>query len=231
MPRRNASLDQLMRSRASWKKLEALSNQESSPHCYPFNYVVWVSTVVIVKAGWGHAGGGFCSWSACVCVFVHVSVYCNCGLVWRPHTVCVCVCAALRCWFVLLKCVCESEQLQMCSMFKCVYCLFVVHQRLSLVCVIHSFSRSEPSEMCLCIQPQSTGISEWLYVFLSWLYVTLFTLFSSIMAFSVSLSSFSVLYLHLSSLLLFPSLCSLSRWQAILGHRNRLPSDRCSHLS
>ena len=70
----------------------------------------------------------------------------SCGFLWRSKTLCVCVCvcmcvkAGFQCLFVLLKCVCESEQLQTCNMFKCVYSLFVVHQRVSSVCVIHSFS-------------------------------------------------------------------------------------------
>lgn len=50
----------------------------------------------------------------------------------------------------------------MCNMFKCVYSLFVVHQRLSPVCVIHSFFRSEPSVTCLFIQSQKAGISQWI---------------------------------------------------------------------
>ena len=65
-------LDQLMCSRAAWKELEALSNQEGSSDCCPFNYVVWVSTVVTAEACWGHAGGGLCSRSMCVTV-------CFCG--------------------------------------------------------------------------------------------------------------------------------------------------------
>lgn len=101
---------------------------------------------------------------ACVrTVCVHVSVG-FCGAL-RSVGLCVCLNAGLQCLFVLLKCVCESEQSQMCNMFKCVYGVFVVHQRVSSVCVIHSFSRSEPYETCLCIQPQRAGISEWLYVF------------------------------------------------------------------
>ncbi len=208
-----------MCSRAGWKKLEALSNQEGSSDCYPFNYAVWVSTVVIAKAGWGHAGGGVCSWGMCVYVYVTVGF---CG----PLS--LCVNAGLRCLFVLLKCVCESEQLQMCTMFKCVYSLFVVHQRVSSVCVIHSFSRSEPSETCLCIQPQRAGISEWLYVFFFCLNLTRFTIFSSFMALSV-LPLFIFLPSPPPSFLLIA--LSVSRWQAVLGHRNRLPSDRCGHLS
>lgn len=68
-----------------WKELERLSNQERSSGCYPFNYVVWVSTVITSEAGRGRAGGGLC-FSVCVCVYVKL------------------FCAALRTTFV---CVCE----------------------------------------------------------------------------------------------------------------------------
>lgn len=130
-PRRrvNAKLDQLMCSRAAWKELEALSNQEGSSDCYPFNYVVWVSTVVIAKAGWGHAGGGLCSRSLCAYVRAH-----QCVTVGFSGALRECASARLQCLFVLLESVCESEQLQMCNMFKCVYSLFVVHQSLFGLC-------------------------------------------------------------------------------------------------
>lgn len=132
---------------------------------------------------------------------------CNCGLqrysgsVW-VHGSSVCLCF----WSVFERV----------SNYKCAACLSVctaclLSIRDSSVCVIHSFSRSEPSETCLCIEPQSAGISEWFYVFLSWLHVTLFTFFPFVMALAAhSTSFFSPLHLHLFSLLLFPSLRSLS---------------------
>lgn len=183
-----------MCSRAAWKELEALSNQEGSSDCYPFNYVVWVSTVVKAQAGWGHAGGGLCSSSMCVCVHVRLWVSAELFLNCMQSLLC-------------LKCVWESEQLQMCNMFKCVYSLFVVHQRVSLVCVIHSFSSSEPSVTCLCIQPQpqKAEVSEWLFVFLFRLNPPLFTFSLS----SRPFLSLCPLCLHLFLLLLFLSVFPL----------------------
>lgn len=136
-----------MCSRAAWKELEALSNQEGSSHCYPFNYVVWVSTVVISKAGWGHALGGLCL-CLCVwrmCVWLCVSCVSKSVCVWvQGFSVCLHV-WFLFAWVSNYKCV---------ACLKCVYSLFVVHQRVSPVGVIDSLSRSEPSETCLCIWSQ-----------------------------------------------------------------------------
>lgn len=104
-----------------------------------------------------------CVREACVCAYVHATV----GF-WGDPRLCasVCVCEFRALAFVCAFEVClRSEQLQMCNMLKCVYSLFVVHQRVSSVCVIHSFSTSEPSETCLRRQPQRAGVSEWLYVF------------------------------------------------------------------
>lgn len=137
-----------------WKELETLSNQERSSGCYPFNYVVWVSTVITGEAGRGRAGGGLC---VCVCI---------CGYsVWLSGPLMrVCVC---KLWglmlFMLWMCVCRSEHLQMCSLFQRVCSLFAILPCLPLVSLIHSFSKSEPCEIRLCFQPQRAKISEWLY--------------------------------------------------------------------
>lgn len=64
-------VDQLMCSRAAFKELEALSNPEGFSHCYPFNYVVWVSTVVNAEPGWGRSG----RWWTVFVSFVRVCVY------------------------------------------------------------------------------------------------------------------------------------------------------------
>lgn len=210
-----------MCSRAAWKKLEALSNQQGSSDCYPFNYVVWVSTVVIAEAGWGHASGGLCLWRMCVYV-------CAC----KRAT--LAFCGARRLYASAgLQCLCFWRVFARLANYKCLsaYSLFVVHQRVPSGCVIHSFSRSESSETCLCISPQGAGISGWLHAFLSWLLYKLLTPpFMSLCVFRF-LSILLPLRLHLSSLLLFLPLCSLTRWQAVLGHRYRLSSDRCGHLS
>lgn len=210
-----------MCSRAAWKKLEALSNQQGSSDCYPFNYVVWVSTVVIAEAGWGHASGGLCLWRMCVYV-------CAC----KRAT--LAFCGARRLYVSAgLQCLCFWRVFARLANYKCLsaYSLFVVHQRVPTGCVIHSFSRSESSETCLCISPQGAGISGWLHAFLSWLLYKLLTPpFMSLCVFRF-LSILLPLRLHLSSLLLFLPLCSLTRWQAVLGHRYRLSSDRCGHLS
>lgn len=148
-----------MCSRAAWKKLEALSNQQGSSDCYPFNYVVWVSTVVIAEAGWGHASGGLCLWRMCVYV-------CAC----KRAT--LAFCGARRLYASAgLQCLCFWRVFARLANYKCLsaYSLFVVHQRVPSGCVIHSFSRSESSETCLCISPQGAGISGWLHAFLSWL--------------------------------------------------------------
>lgn len=91
-----------------------------------------------------------CVCGACVCTYVPITVG-FCG------TLRLFVNARLQCLCVLLKCVCK--------MFKSVYSLVLVHQRVSSVCMIHQFSRSKPSEMCLCIQPQWARFFKWLYVF------------------------------------------------------------------
>lgn len=179
--------------RAAWKKLEALSNQQGSSDCSPFNYVVWVSTVVIAEAGWGHAHGVLCLWRMCVCVCV-----CACKHATVGFCAALCECRAAVCLCVR-RVFAKIGQLQM---FKCVYGLFVVHQRAPSVCVIHSFSRFEPSETCLCISPQKAGVFGWLHAFLFWFNVTLFTFFFPFMSL-LSLHSFPSPFVSI-----FPPHCS-----------------------
>lgn len=183
-----------MCSRAAWKELEALSNQEGSSHCYPFNYVVWVSTVVISKAGWGHALGGLC---LCLCVW-RMCVWLCVSCVSKS----VCVSARLQCLFARLISVCVSEQLQMCCMFKvCVQPVCCPSESLSSWCDWFIVQVWAIWNMFVYLVTEA-GISEWFCMFLSWLNFTL-TFFSSFTALSFSLHS-SPLY----SMLIFPPFCS-----------------------
>lgn len=96
--------NRLVHCRAARTQLEALSNRDGSSHCHPFNYVVWVSTVVVAKARWGHAAGGFCSCLVCkpsVCVYGQAS---------RPSK-------------FVLKCVFSGEWAITLRLSKCLYSL------------------------------------------------------------------------------------------------------------
>lgn len=85
------------------------------PLCYPFNYVVWVSTVVKTKPGWGHSGGALCLGSR-VCWRVHESVWLrlkqgSVGILYFIHRCATClsfVCCLLRTSFSL----CDSSIFQ-----------------------------------------------------------------------------------------------------------------------
>lgn len=202
-----------------WKELETLSNQERSSGCYPFNYVVWVSTVITGEAGRGRTGGGLC-----VCVCIYVAILCG-----SQDHLCVYVC---KLWglmlFMLWMCVCRSEHLQMCRLSACVQP--VCYPSVSPSGFSDSFIFQIWAIWNTFVFPAagSKDLAVTLYPVFFILITFSWTFFSSFVPF---LSSFSpTVCLHLCSLLLI-SRCSFSRWQTLLGHRYRLPRNRCRHLS
>lgn len=168
-------------------------------------------------ADWGHAGEGLFLWIVCVCSYLCTAL-----------TLCVRVLGFsvyLCFWSVFVKV----------NNLKCVTWLSVWAACLLSfsVCLCDSFIfQVWAIWKMFCMQPQWTRASEWLQVVVFLCFVFVLTLCPYSLPWCLSLSSFfSHVCLHLSSLLLFPSLRSLSRWQAVLSHRNRFSSDRCGHLS
>lgn len=165
---------------------------------------------------------------ACVCTSIQV---CDCGFLWSFLEQ-RCACRALVFVWAFEECLRERAITNVQHVQVCVQpCLLSIRESLWFVWFIHFPGLSRLKHVCVSSFRQQESL-EWLCVFL---YIVT-KLLSPSPCFPPLCGPHSPsiplpLHLHLSSLLLSSSLYSLSRWQAVLGHRNRLSSDRCGHLS
>ena len=145
----------------------------------------------------------------------------SCGFLWRSKSLCVCVCVWRQASNV---CLCFWSVFARASNYKRATCLSVCTACLLSIRESLRFSIWNMFVYRAAEEKESLSGSMCFFLKSFWLSFTFLTFFF-----------FSPLCRHFSSLLLLllSRLCVplLSRWQAVLGHRDRLSGDRCGHLS